>query len=54
MEKYGVSEDASPEKQAQVKENQCCPKCGATLRDSNDTGVLLCPHCGSLPFEEEK
>jgi len=49
MEKYGVTEQ--PEKIAELQEVETCPTCGATLIDINQTGVLLCPQCGSEPFE---
>lgn len=50
MEKYGVEEDKLEEKKASV-ENRC-PDCGSILRDVNETGVLVCPKCGTKPFEE--
>ena len=48
MEKYGVVEEAPEEKTAQDK--RCCPSCGARLKRHG--GILICPNCGSLPFED--
>lgn len=50
MDKYGVDEsqdDAQLEKRA----NQGCPKCGGKLERHGTT--LLCPNCGSEPFEQD-
>lgn len=49
MEKYGVDTEADLDKTAQ--ENTTCPDCGAVLPSQTETGVLLCPNCGSEPFE---
>ncbi len=54
MEKYGVSEESANEKEAQQKDNPTCPDCGEALCDSSNTGVLLCPNCGSRPFEKSE
>lgn len=54
MEKYGVTEDVALEKEAKQGDKPRCPKCNVLLRDSSDTGVLLCPNCGSRPFERSK
>jgi len=51
MEKYGVSEEAELEKEAKQGDKPRCPTCNTPLRDSSNTGVLLCPNCGSRPFE---
>ena len=53
MEKYGVDEDLTTEKEAEHRDKQKCPKCDAPLRDPKKTGVLVCPNCGSLPFEKK-
>lgn len=50
MEKYGVTEQT--EKTAEPQDTGKCPDCGATLVDAEQTGVLLCPQCGSKPFED--
>jgi ribosomal protein L37AE/L43A len=51
MEKFGVEEVESDDKTAQDKNDRPCPRCGAALRAKLETGVLLCPNCGSEPFE---
>lgn len=51
MEKYGVEEKDPADKTAHDKD--VCPKCGEILRAQLDTGVLLCPNCGSAPFEAQ-
>jgi ribosomal protein L37AE/L43A len=50
MEKYGVTEQT--EKTAEAVESKKCPVCGSELVDVEQTGVYLCPQCGSKPFEE--
>lgn len=52
MEKFGV-EIEEPDKTASEKKPapETCPRCGATLRAKEEVNVLLCPNCGSLPFE---
>ena len=54
MEKYGVAEEIEQTKEAQQTDNSKCPACKAILRDNNNTGVLLCPTCGSRPFEKSE
>ncbi len=54
MEKYGVQTDADTAKEAQQKDSPACPECGETLCDNSNTGVLLCPNCGSRPFEKSE
>lgn len=52
MEKYGVEQDVQTPggpKTAQAADR--CKKCGKTLRPRTETGVLLCPDCGSRPYE---
>ncbi len=51
MEKYGVEEKKSEDKTAQ-EDIPKCPSCGRRLRNPTETGVVLCPRCGSEPFEE--
>jgi len=54
MEKYGVDESQntpdSLEKHSAKKGK--CPKCGADCDMHGD--VVICPNCGSEPFEEKK
>ncbi len=51
-EKYGVEEEVDSSKTAAEGKNTC-PRCSAELRPQAVTGVLLCPKCGSKPFERE-
>jgi nucleoid DNA-binding protein/ribosomal protein S27AE len=49
MEKYGVDESGSEqEKKAQAG----CPNCGSKVEKHGN--VLVCPKCGTAPFEGEK
>jgi DNA-directed RNA polymerase subunit RPC12/RpoP len=50
MEKYGVEE---AEESKKANEGVTCPECGEALRDSEQTGVLICPRCGTKPFEKK-
>ena len=52
MDKYGVEE--SSEKTAEPKDGNKCPDCGTPLLDLEQTGILICPKCGSKPFEERR
>jgi predicted RNA-binding Zn-ribbon protein involved in translation (DUF1610 family) len=52
MEKLGVDEPVE-EKVAEAKETGKCPQCNAVLRNQDETGVLVCPQCGTRPFEGE-
>lgn len=52
MEKYGVYEEEDKSKTAAEKgKKPRCPACDKYLRPQAVTGVLMCPQCGSLPFE---
>lgn len=55
MEKYGVDEEnnsVDETKTAQTADDLKCPTCGRKLKNVNKTGgVLICPQCGSQPFE---
>ena len=51
MEKYGVEEEPVGDKTAGDADH--CPACGALLRPVDQTGVSLCPDCGSKPFEKK-
>ena len=52
MEKFGVDEPVE-EKIAAAKETGKCPQCNTVLRDQEETGVVICPNCGTKPFEKE-
>jgi predicted RNA-binding Zn-ribbon protein involved in translation (DUF1610 family) len=52
MEKYGVEETESTKKANEDFDKSICPDCGAALRNSEQTGVLICPRCGTKPFEK--
>ena len=49
MEKFGVEE--LPEDTKTASTRKLCPRCSTELRPVDETGVLLCPACGSKPFE---
>lgn len=54
MDKYGVDQDLDDKKKTASEKNPTrCPTCGRNLRPSDETNILLCPQCGSLPFEVE-
>ena len=54
MDKFGVDEINDPDApKTGALTHKVCPACGAELRPVEDTGVLLCPRCGSKPFEEQ-
>jgi len=46
MEKYGVD---TGESSKLASDGQTCPRCGGAV--SHHGAVLLCPLCGSEPFE---
>lgn len=48
MDKYGV--DESQNEDMDKKASEGCPKCGAAPQRHGNT--LLCPNCGSEPFEK--
>jgi predicted RNA-binding Zn-ribbon protein involved in translation (DUF1610 family) len=55
MEKYAVISDdvLSGQKEAgEAIQKKKCPDCASALRPTEETGVLLCPACGSKPFEK--
>ena len=52
MEKYAVSETNKDKGDLDKQASAGCPECGAKLQRHGDT--LLCPNCGSAPFEEKK
>lgn len=52
MEKYAVEEVVElPKTAAEQPSKPLCPACGGVLRPRDMTGILLCPDCGSRPFE---
>ena len=50
MDKYAVDE-GNKDNDLEKKAAKGCPKCGAELQRHGNT--LLCPNCGSEPFEEK-
>jgi predicted RNA-binding Zn-ribbon protein involved in translation (DUF1610 family) len=50
LEKYGV--DTSVDEDLEKKASQDCPKCGK--KPVLHGTVLVCPNCGSEPFETKK
>jgi len=51
MEKYGVDESKDNSKLEKMA-GEGCPSCGAALKRHGQ--ILLCPNCGSQPFEEKE
>ena len=51
MEKYGVVEEFV--KAGEAGKENTCPICGGPLQDRDETGILICPVCGTKPFEEQ-
>jgi len=51
MEKYGVEQEIDVKTAQDAQGKKKCPSCCSVLRPSEHTGVLLCPTCGSKPFE---
>lgn len=50
MDKYGVDEQVDQE-QLEKRAARGCPECGRELVKHGS--VLLCPMCGSEPFEKD-
>ena len=50
VEKYGVVEEFV--KAGESGKENTCPICGLKLQDRDETGILICPVCGTKPFEE--
>lgn len=44
MDKYGVVQEAT--------EDISCRQCGRPLADRNRTNAVLCPACGTKPYED--
>ena len=51
MDKFGVEQEEPGDKLAAENKHEC-PECHSLLRPTQETGVLLCPKCGSKPFEK--
>ena len=54
FEKYGVLED--PDAVSKTAEDKTtpkrCPACGSELVAAETVNVLICPQCGTKPFEQ--
>jgi len=55
FEKLGVeeSEDAKTASRNLDDTARFCPRCGTSLESVENTNVLTCPKCGTLPFEQK-
>jgi len=51
MDKFGVDESIDQKKMGK-QASEGCPKCGATPKRLGQ--LLMCPNCGSEPFETNK
>lgn len=51
MDKYAVELDPEAVKTADAKAPGTCPVCGAKVLSPETTNVLVCPKCGTIPFE---
>lgn len=51
MEKYGVDENKDVKEAEEKKSNGLCPNCKGPLTPTDQTNILHCKECGSLPFE---
>lgn len=52
MDKFGVDEGSNQE-DLEKKAAQGCPKCGSNKVQRHGK-ILICPNCGTEPFEEHK
>lgn len=53
IEKYGVDESSNQDpKKMEKAASEGCPKCGQKVQRHGN--VILCPSCGSEPFEKDK
>jgi len=51
MDKYGVDESVDQERLEKASAAGC-PRCGAKVELHGD--LLVCPNCGTEPFEKEE
>ncbi len=51
MDKFGVDEQAD-EQSLEKQAGQECPRCGRKVERHGK--VLVCPNCGSEPFEHDQ
>ena len=51
MTKYGVDENQNDE-QMEKRAADKCPACGGKVQRHGN--VLMCEHCGTAPFEQDK
>ena len=51
LEKFGVDESVNQE-ELEKKAAEGCPECGAKVERHGN--VILCPNCGSAPFEKKE
>ena len=51
MEKFGVEQDEPAVKTAETKNAGACPVCRSRLQPRELSNVLVCPKCGTKPFE---
>jgi len=52
FEKYAVDEDQGDQEQLEKKAAEGCPECGSKVERHGN--VLMCPKCGTAPFETKK
>lgn len=52
MEKYGVEESKQDPRKMEKAAAEGCPVCGSEVQQHGS--VLVCPTCGTKPFEKEK
>lgn len=52
MEKYGVEETSEKKAENDYTPTGACPQCKTPLRPIDETGVMVCPRCGTKPFEK--
>lgn len=55
FEKYGVEENADAKTASRDLDDtvRFCPHCGSPLESVENTNVVKCPRCGTLPFEQK-